>query len=94
MNEQINKKVIFRNLGTIDYKKAWDYQEELFARTIAIKVENRNLPGEDQRETPNYLLFCEHPHVYTLGKSGSANNLFHRYSSLYAFAGRSHYSHA
>ena len=75
MNEQINKKVIFRNLGTIDYKKAWDYQEELFARTIAIKVENRNLPGEDQRETPNYLLFCEHPHVYTLGKSGSANNL-------------------
>lgn len=75
MNEKINKKVIFRNLGTIDYKEAWDYQEELFARTIAIKVENRNLPGEDQQETPNYLLFCEHPHVYTLGKSGSANNL-------------------
>lgn len=75
MNFKINKDVIFRDLGQIDYKEAWDYQEKLFKEVIDIKLANRDLPEEQQKETPNYLLFCEHPHVYTLGKSGSEDNL-------------------
>lgn len=75
MNFKINKDVIFRDLGQIDYKEAWDYQEKLFKEVIDVKLANRDLPEEQQKETPNYLLFCEHPHVYTLGKSGSEDNL-------------------
>lgn len=75
MNFKRNKKVIFQDLGKIDYKEAWDYQEKLFKEVIDIKLANRELPEEQQKETPNYLLFCEHPHVYTLGKSGSEDNL-------------------
>lgn len=70
-----NKEVEFQQLGLIDYQQAWDYQEKLFAETIALKIENRKLPEEQQRPTPNYLLFCEHPHVYTLGKSGDEAHL-------------------
>lgn len=65
--------VIFKHLGRIDYKEAWDYQEELFAETIAQKIANRD--NEKQVSTKNYLLFCEHPHVYTLGKSGKEDHL-------------------
>jgi len=69
----MNKNIIIQDLKTKDYKEAWDYQEDLFAKTIAIKRKNRN---EDAHlTTPNYLLFVEHPHVYTLGKSGDINNL-------------------
>lgn len=75
MNFKINKKVTFRDLGKIDYKEGWDYQEKLFKEVIEIKLANRDLPDDQQVETPNYLLFCEHPHVYTLGKSGSEDNL-------------------
>lgn len=75
MNEIINKKVEFRDLGLIDYQQAWDYQERLFADTIALKIRNRNLPVSEQSATPNYLLFLEHPHVFTLGKSGKQENL-------------------
>jgi lipoyl(octanoyl) transferase len=75
MNEIINKKVIFRDLGLIDYQEAWDYQERIFAETVALKIKNRNLPPAEQSPTPNYLLFLEHPHVYTLGKSGKQENL-------------------
>ncbi len=75
MNFYRNKKIIYRNLGKIDYKEAWDYQEKLFQEVIDVKLENRNLPNDQQKETSNYLLFCEHPHVYTLGKSGSEKNL-------------------
>lgn len=75
MNEIINKNVEFRELGRMDYQQAWDYQEAIFAETIAIKIQNRNLPRANQIPTPNYLLFVEHPHVYTLGKSGKAENL-------------------
>ncbi|MFP4092553.1 MAG: penicillin acylase family protein [Cyclobacteriaceae bacterium] len=75
MNQKLNKEVIFQDLGSIDYKKAWDYQESLFAEIIKIKTENRSKPVEKQELTHNYLLFCEHPHVYTLGKSGSLQNL-------------------
>lgn len=69
----MNRKVAFRDLGVIDYKEAWDLQEELFAKTIQQKIANRTAATE--KETENILLFCEHPHVYTLGKSGSADHL-------------------
>ena len=65
--------VTFRDLGLIDYKEAWDYQESLFKENIDIKIRVRN--GETDLSTQNYLLFCEHPHVYTLGKSGKQENL-------------------
>jgi len=55
------------------YKKCWDYQEDLFAEILAIKSANRKEQKLDK--TSNYLLFCEHPHVYTLGKNGNEKNL-------------------
>lgn len=75
MNHIINKKVKFINLGSIDYQKAWDYQTELFDKTVQHKIANRKESEENQLATENYLIFCEHPHVYTLGKSGSEENL-------------------
>lgn len=65
--------VRFEDLGIKDYQEVWDYQEKLFAETIALKIERRN--GTSTEETKNHLLFCEHPHVFTLGKSGSLDNL-------------------
>lgn len=59
----------------MDYKACWDYQEKLFNQIIQQKIENRNLKAEEQIQTKNYLLFVEHPHVYTLGKSGDEKNL-------------------
>ena len=76
MNTIQNKNVTFLPLGTIDYQEAWDFQEKLFAEILEIKVANRKMVApEEEKVTPNYLIFCEHPHVYTLGKSGSENNL-------------------
>jgi len=69
----MNKKVGFQDLGLIDYRKCWDYQEELFAEILAVKSANRKENKTDI--TQNHLLFCEHPHVYTLGKSGDEKNL-------------------
>ena len=69
----MNKKVTFQDLGLIDYKNCWDYQEELFAEILAVKSANRKEQKLDK--TSNYLLFCEHPHVYTLGKNGNEKNL-------------------
>ena len=69
----MNKKVGFQDLGLIDYRKCWDYQEELFAEILAVKSANRKETKTDI--TQNHLLFCEHPHVYTLGKSGDEKNL-------------------
>jgi lipoyl(octanoyl) transferase len=65
----MNKEIIFKDLGLIDYQDAWDYQESLFQETITQKGH------PDKPQTSNFLLFCEHPHVYTLGKSGSESNL-------------------
>jgi len=62
-------------LGLKDYQEAWDYQEDLFKSVVDLKLANRDLPPAEQHETPNRLLFVEHPHVYTLGKSGSEANL-------------------
>lgn len=75
MNNNLNKIVQFIDLGLIDYQKGWDKQEKLFAEIIDIKITNRGLTPEEQKVTPNYLLFCQHPHVYTLGKSGKIDNL-------------------
>ena len=69
----MNKKISFQDLGSKDYKETWEYQEQLFQETLAIKIRNRR---EDAGiETPNHFLFVEHPHVYTLGKSGDMTNL-------------------
>lgn len=70
-----NKEVKCIRLGLIDYKEAWDYQEKLFAEVVAKKIKNRDLLPENRDPTENYLLFCSHPHVYTLGKSGKEENL-------------------
>jgi len=70
-----NNKVYFQNLGLLDYKEAWDYQEKIFDKIIQEKLQNRERPYNDRSLTPNYLLFCQHPHVYTLGKSGDPKNL-------------------
>lgn len=64
------EQVLFRDLGLIEYGDAWSYQENLFNKLIAQKKSN-----DPSVKKENYLMFCEHPHVYTLGKSGSQNNL-------------------
>lgn len=75
MNEVVNKQTKFIDLGLIDYQEAWDYQTNLFNQTVALKIENRKKEAADQKPTPNYLILCSHPHVYTLGKSGDQANL-------------------
>ncbi len=69
----MNKNVAVYDLGRKDYKETWDHQEQLFQQILDIKINNRREEKEDI--TPNYLLFVEHPHVYTLGKSGDMDNL-------------------
>jgi lipoyl(octanoyl) transferase len=68
-----NKRVEFIDLGLIEYQKAWDFQEEQFQKIVNFKIANRDL--DEKQATPNYLIFCQHPHVYTLGKSGKLENL-------------------
>jgi lipoyl(octanoyl) transferase len=83
------QQVTFIDLGLLDYKQAWDYQEKLFAEVVEIKINNRkiatnsssSIPNSEpltlntQLPTPSYLLFCEHPNVYTLGNSGNKEHL-------------------
>ncbi len=69
----MNKEVILQHLGLKDYKETWDYQEKLFKSILDIKIKNRR--EQLSVDTPNYFLFVEHPHVYTLGKSGNIDNL-------------------
>lgn len=68
-----NKKTQLQDLGSKDYKETWDYQEELFKEIVDIKIRNRR--EELNLLTPNYFIYVEHPHVYTLGKSGDFSNL-------------------
>jgi len=70
-------KVIFHNIGLRDYQQAWDYQEELFNEVLKAKDENNTA-------APNHLIFCEHPHVYTLGRSGDEQNLLVNFIQLQA----------
>lgn len=68
-----NKKVTCEFLGLVDYKEAWDYQEKLLKEAVDSKIAFRN--GQTTEIPTNYLLFCQHPHVYTLGKSGKIEHL-------------------
>ncbi|OWP83775.1 MULTISPECIES: lipoyl(octanoyl) transferase LipB [Flavobacterium] len=68
----MNRKIKIQDLGYKDYKTTWNYQEELFAEIVAQKIKKRD---NSEQETDNYFLFVEHPHVYTLGKSGDLSNL-------------------
>jgi len=78
-----NKQVFFQDWGLTDYKEAWDRQEAIFGQTVDLKTKIRNRKitsegdeySEEDELTPNYLVFCEHPHVYTLGKSGKPEHL-------------------
>lgn len=82
MNDQLNKNTRFIDLGLIDYQKGWDYQLELFNKTVDLKIQNRTASGSAQKPTDNYVIFCEHPHVFTLGKSGDENNLLIKKENL------------
>jgi lipoyl(octanoyl) transferase len=70
-----NRNIEFIDLGLVEYKQAWDLQEKYLADIVSIKIANRNLSENEQIATKNYILFCEHPHVYTLGKSGKEEHL-------------------
>jgi lipoyl(octanoyl) transferase len=71
----VNEKVLYKDLGMIGFSEAWEYQKKLMASLQEFKLANLELPLCEQIHPCNYLLFCEHPHVYTLGKSGKENNL-------------------
>ncbi len=72
-----NKRVYFQHLGLMQYQKAWDYQTTLFEQIVAEKLANRQRTEQQlaTKPTNNYLLFCQHTPVYTLGKSGNVSNL-------------------
>ncbi len=80
----MNKQVIFEDLGEIEYQEAWDYQTEIFDSIVAEKTSNRKKEdnGIEVSETKNHLIFCEHPHVYTLGKSGKESHLLMNQTEL------------
>jgi lipoyl(octanoyl) transferase len=72
-----NRRVHVQRLGMVAYQPAWELQEQLLAETLVVKTRNRDAAatGQPAESTPNHLLFCEHPHVYTLGKSGKPEHL-------------------
>lgn len=76
----MNKVIALQDLGTKDYKETWDYQEQLFKDVLDLKIKNRR--ESTTLQTPNYLLLVQHPHVYTLGKSGDMSNLLLSESQL------------
>ena len=65
----------YLDLGKMDFKSAWDYQERVFRERVHRKLENRQLEAKDRQYLKNILLFVEHPNVYTLGKSGKSHNM-------------------
>jgi lipoyl(octanoyl) transferase len=69
----MNKNIKYQDLGLLNYKKSWDYQEELFQEIVQTKILNKN--SETVQATNNHFLMVEHPPVYTLGKSGDMSNL-------------------
>ncbi len=71
----MQNKIQYRNLGLIEYKKAWDYQEKLFNYLISGKSSLKNVTLNNNGKVENTLILCEHPHVFTLGKRGVSNNL-------------------
>ncbi len=91
MNAVLNHQTKFIDLGLVEYQQAWDYQTGLFNSILEVKSQNRTSPENDQRLTDNYLLFCEHPHVYTLGKSGNEENLLIKKEELSAIGATYHH---
>jgi lipoyl(octanoyl) transferase len=71
----VKRRVIFKDLGLIRYADAWNLQKKLLVEVQEIRTANEDLSYCETAPQYNYLLFCEHPHVYTLGKSGKENNL-------------------
>ncbi|MCL7764998.1 lipoyl(octanoyl) transferase LipB [Polaribacter sp. Z014] len=69
----MNRNILLKDLSVKDYKETWDYQTELLQEIVDVKIDNRK--SENKNPTKNYFLFVEHPHVYTLGKSGHMSNL-------------------
>ena len=76
----MNRNILLKDLSVKDYKETWDYQTDLLQEIVAIKIDNRR--NENTNPTKNYFLFVEHPHVYTLGKSGDLSNLLLNESQL------------
>lgn len=70
-----SNKIIFHNIPSIDYKECWDLQERLLQKAVDRKMMNREISAEQQILPEHHLIFCEHPHVYTLGKSGHEKHL-------------------
>ncbi len=71
-----NKEIIFQDLGLLAYSKAFAIQQKKMDEIISLKMKNRNIDDEKEKEkTPNYFFFVEHPHVYTLGKTGKPAHL-------------------
>jgi lipoyl(octanoyl) transferase len=91
VNAVLNHQTKFIDLGLVEYQQAWDYQTGLFNSILEIKSANRTAAGADQRVTDNYLLFCEHPHVYTLGKSGNEENLLIKKEELHTIGATYHH---
>lgn len=83
MNKIPNREVEVIDLGRIDYADALDFQTRKFDEILAVKKENRERAADEQLPTRNYLIFCEHPHVFTLGKSGDEKNLLVRKDDLH-----------
>jgi lipoyl(octanoyl) transferase len=77
-----NKEVQFVDLNLVEYKQAWDLQETLLNRIATVKLADRGLSEDSKEITENFLLFCQHPHVYTLGKSGDESHLLLQESFL------------
>ncbi|MDX6747445.1 lipoyl(octanoyl) transferase LipB [Polaribacter sp. PL03] len=69
----MNRNILLKDLKSKDYKETWDYQTELLQEIVDVKIDNRR--NNLKQETENHFLFVEHPHVYTLGKSGDLSNL-------------------
>ncbi|PIE50872.1 MAG: lipoyl(octanoyl) transferase [Flavobacteriales bacterium] len=70
-----NKKIAFKDLGLMEYLSAFEFQQKKMQEIIDLKLKNRDNPEEEYQITPNYFYFVEHPHVYTLGKSGDEHNM-------------------
>lgn len=83
-----NKKMIFKDLGFMDYLPAFEYQEQLMKSIIELKLKNRDAEEPLHTPTPNYFLFVEHPHVYTLGKSGDEHNMLINEEKLQAIGAK------
>jgi lipoyl(octanoyl) transferase len=83
LNVHPNRETAFQDLGLMDYEAALNVQTQYFNFILQVKSENRNRPANEQQLTNNYLLFCEHPHVFTLGKSGDEKNLLIKKEDLH-----------